>query len=74
VTAGVLAAGYVSDESTCLWQVLLGVPCPGCGMIHALLAIARGSLREAWALNPTSFVALPILTVHGIRKLKELTV
>jgi hypothetical protein len=70
--AGVLAAGYVFDESTCLWYLLTGRPCPGCGMIHACLAIARGDLRSAWTLNRASFVVFPILLRTVIREIKEL--
>ena len=31
--AVVLAVGYYSDTSTCLWRAVTGLPCPGCGMI-----------------------------------------
>jgi hypothetical protein len=36
-----LVAGFCLDESTCLWYMLAGWRCPGCGMIHAMLAMAR---------------------------------
>jgi len=70
--AGVLAVGYFSDVSTCVWHAVTGLPCPGCGMTHACLALARGNLRAAWSLNPSSFVAAPILLWTGIRRIKEL--
>jgi hypothetical protein len=69
---GVLAAGYFLDASTCLWQLLTGRSCPGCGMIHACLALARGDLRAAWALNRASVVVVPILLHAGFRQIKEL--
>jgi hypothetical protein len=70
--AGVLAAGYLFDESTCLWYLLTGRPCPGCGMIHACLALARGDLHAAWTLNRASVVVFPILLRTGFREIKEL--
>ena len=69
---GVLAFGYFFNESTCLWRAMTGLPCPGCGMIHALLALAHGNLRAAWRFNPGSFAAVPILLWTGIRRIKEL--
>ncbi len=70
--AGVLAAGWAFNESTCLWRVITGLPCPGCGMTHALLALAHGDLRAAWGFNRGSFVAAPVLLWNGIHKVKEL--
>ena len=72
VATGVLMAGYFFDESTCVWRAITGMPCPGCGMIHALLALGHGNLRAAWDFNPASFAAVPILLWTGIRKIKEL--
>ncbi len=70
--AGVLALGYVFEESTCFWRALTGRPCPGCGMIHAFLALASGNVRAAWAFNPSSLVVAPILLWTFVRKSKEL--
>lgn len=67
---GLLAFGYFSDESTCLWQAITGLPCPGCGMIHAFLALARGDVHAAWRFNPNSFVVGPIVLWTGLRKLR----
>jgi hypothetical protein len=69
--AAVLVAGYWFDGSTCLWRTLTGLPCPGCGMVHALLAMARGDMRAAWAFNRLSVVAVPILLHSGVRAAKE---
>ena len=64
---GVLIVGYCLDESTCVWRAVTGLPCPGCGMIHALLALTRGDMRAAWAFNRSSVVVAPILLWTGIR-------
>jgi hypothetical protein len=46
----------------CLAQTLLGIPCPGCGITHALAALARFNLRGAWNANPAGF-ALVLLFI-----------
>lgn len=40
---------------------VLGVPCPGCGMTRASLALLRGHLREAVALHPLVPIVLPLV-------------
>lgn len=70
--AGVLAFGYAFDRSTCVWRTITGLPCPGCGMIHAFLSLAHGDLRAAWAFNRGSFAALPLLLWTGTRRVMEL--
>jgi len=40
---------------------LLAVPCPGCGMSRAALALATGDLPRAVALHPLSPLVLPWL-------------
>ena len=36
----------------CLWRRLLGVECPGCGLVRAFSLCAHGRLAEAFAANP----------------------
>jgi hypothetical protein len=71
LAAGVLVAGYLTDESTCVWRAITGRPCLGCGMIHAFLAIGQGDFRSAWHYNHASFAVAPILLWVGIRRIKE---
>jgi len=41
--------------SFCLFEHFIGIPCPGCGVTRAIIAIRGGSLGTAWALNPVAF-------------------
>jgi uncharacterized protein DUF2752 len=41
----------------CWIHHLLGIPCPTCGSTRCALALARGDLRRAIALNPLMFSA-----------------
>jgi hypothetical protein len=36
----------------CIFQKILNIPCPGCGVIRSLFAIAEGSILSAWKYNP----------------------
>jgi len=36
----------------CLFQYLLRVPCPGCGVTRSLMAFAQLDFRTAWLYNP----------------------
>ncbi|HJV49192.1 MAG TPA: DUF2752 domain-containing protein [Geothrix sp.] len=40
---------------TCAFHALTGLPCPGCGLTRAFVALAHGRLREAWTLHPFAF-------------------
>jgi hypothetical protein len=36
----------------CIFQKILNIPCPGCGIIRSLFAIAGGSILSGWKYNP----------------------
>ena len=40
--------------SICVFHNVTGLPCPGCGMTRAFLAIGHGNLVSAWKLNALS--------------------
>lgn len=44
----------------CLLQRLLCVPCPGCGILHAMAALLHLNLVGAWHYNPAA-IALAIM-------------
>lgn len=46
----------------CAVRALTGVPCPGCGMTRALLALGRGEIGVALALHPLS----PLVAVEAV--------
>lgn len=66
--------GYQIPGLTCPLKLLTGVPCPGCGMTRAFVAIAHGDLsaaRDYNLLSPVVYLALaftkcglPIATFH----------
>ncbi len=40
----------------CLFQYFLHIPCPGCGVTHAIFALARLDLAAAWRANPAGII------------------
>jgi hypothetical protein len=57
----VLAPIVIRIPHFCLMEDILGIPCPGCGVSHALIAILRFSPAMAWEANPAGIaVALTL--------------
>jgi hypothetical protein len=44
----------------CPTALLLGVPCPGCGLTRATLALLRGDVQAALAFHPLVFLLAPL--------------
>lgn len=36
----------------CVFQQLLNMPCPGCGLTRSIFAVAEGNILSAWKFNP----------------------
>jgi uncharacterized protein DUF2752 len=58
----VLAASFLLTPDTlppftiCPMMRFFDVPCPGCGLTRAFIAIAHGRFEDAWSLNPFSYL------------------
>jgi len=49
----------------CLMQRVLGIPCPGCGVLHSLMAVLQLNFDAAWRSNPAG-IALALFLVLQI--------
>ena len=58
-------------EAPCFFLYYLGVPCPGCGMSHALWAILRFDFAEAFSCHPMIF-SMPVLYGYFLIDFKSL--
>jgi len=45
----------------CLFHVLTGLHCPGCGSLRALHQLSHGHIAAAFGLNPLMVMSLPFL-------------
>jgi hypothetical protein len=48
----------------CLVRRYLGIPCPGCGIIHSLIAMGQMHFREAWHWNPAGIALAVYLLIQ----------
>ncbi|MBQ8577434.1 MAG: DUF2752 domain-containing protein [Clostridia bacterium] len=65
LTAAAIAAFFFLAEDLradglCILRLTTGIPCPGCGMTRAALAVFRGEFDRAFSYHPLVFV-LPLL-------------
>jgi hypothetical protein len=44
----------------CLMKKFLGIPCPGCGISHSVMAVLQLDLAKAWLANPAG-IAVALL-------------
>ena len=51
--------------SVCLFRNLVGMDCPGCGMIRAISCACHGEFLRAWHFNRGVVVVLPLLVSAG---------
>jgi hypothetical protein len=57
---GVFALIVIAQLPLCPMAGVLGVPCPGCGLTRATLALCHGDLRQAIHLHPLVPVIAPV--------------
>jgi hypothetical protein len=68
-----IAAAYIALELAlggdvpCYFKATLGVPCPGCGLTRAYLALLEGDLSSAFFYHPLFFVP-PVIAAVVILK------
>ena len=60
VLAGLAALAIAFEVPVCPTATLFGVPCPGCGLTRATLALLHGDVRRAFAFHPLVFVLAPL--------------
>ena len=66
ILGGLIAFGLLP----CPTALLLHIPCPGCGMTRATLALLRGDLAASIRFHPLALLILPALaTVFGVNTL-----
>jgi hypothetical protein len=46
---------FLPGLDTCAFHAATGLPCPGCGLTRAFVAISHGRFHQAWGLHPFAF-------------------
>ena len=57
---GALALALWTQFPLCPMASSLGVPCPGCGLTRATLALLRGDVRTALHFHPLVWLLMPL--------------
>lgn len=55
------ALGYLMFGRTCIFQIAFGMPCPGCGMLHAFFSLLTFHFYEATIYNPAIWIWIPFV-------------
>jgi hypothetical protein len=58
--AAPLALAFAFEFPLCPMAGMLGIPCPGCGLTRATLALVQGDVAAAYHLHPLVFVLAPV--------------
>lgn len=48
----------------CIVETLLGIPCPGCGVLSACIATLSGDFSAAWTANPAGILLAGYLAIR----------
>jgi hypothetical protein len=54
--APIYSANIASMPHFCLFEKVLHIPCPGCGITRSLFSVVRGNLFLAWHYNPAGLL------------------
>lgn len=55
----------------CPSQVIIGLPCPACGMTRALIALLTLNVEKAFYYHPMIFFVAPLLAVYFYYKIRK---
>jgi len=47
--------GFLPGLDTCAFHAATGLPCPGCGLTRAFIALSHGRFHAAWGLHPFAY-------------------
>lgn len=65
---GAMAAGAaLAQVSLCPFATLTGLPCPGCGLLRATLAMLRGHFSESFHIHPLALIVVPTVAFAAFR-------
>ena len=52
----------------CLVRFLFGIPCPGCGILHSLIAMFNFNVQAAWLSNPAGIGLFLLLSFQIVAR------
>ena len=69
-------AGYdltaaLPHTTLCLFKAVTGLPCPGCGMTRAFLALGNLDFAGAYAQNPLAFPLAALIVSYAVGRVPQ---
>ena len=64
--AGYSLVSALPKAALCPFKALTGLPCPGCGMTHAFLALGSLDFAGAYAQNPLVFPLAALAALYAV--------
>jgi hypothetical protein len=58
-----------SGPTLCLYRLIFGVRCPGCGMTRAVSAMFHGNISAAIGFNRLIIIVFPLLCVWYVKEM-----
>ena len=58
------------SSTICLFKNITGIPCPGCGLTRAYLALFDGNLNEAFKYHPLFFLPIVLIIILIYNKIR----
>lgn len=52
---------FDSGDTICIYNNLISIDCPGCGLTRGLMHLIHLDMEAAWSFSPLSFVVGPVL-------------
>jgi hypothetical protein len=56
----------------CGVKLMIGIPCPGCGLVHSFVALFHGHLGESISFNPMGVIIAGALAYAFIRSMARI--
>lgn len=60
------AAAWIPNVWVCPFLAVTGLPCPGCGMSRACLALLAGDFEGAMRLHPRAWMVMALAGICGL--------
>lgn len=66
-----LLLNLMGAETTCFFKATIGIPCPGCGMTRAYIALLHGDIKKAFYFHPLFVIPAIIAIIFIVPRFRK---